>query len=82
MPRNTTAGTKPLFVEITGALRDRLTEYVNGRRPETLREVVEDALTRHMDSPPPPPQPKVLPKLPPRKRGRPRKNPEKSANSL
>ena len=64
MPR--TKGTKQLGAEITDALVDEVRAFAS-KRGETLRQVIEAALRRHMDNPPPvvPPPPPVYPPLPP-----------------
>jgi hypothetical protein len=62
----TAKGTKQLNVGITAELMEELQQFVE-ERGETLRRVVEGALRRHMDNPPPnvPPPPPVYPPLPP-----------------
>ncbi len=59
--RRATPGTKQLNLEIDEKLFNELKAFVTGRRL-TNRQVVELALRRHFDNPPPPP---VAPPLPP-----------------
>lgn len=62
--RRVTPGTGQLNLEIETALLERLRSF--GRdRGEKLRHVVEMALCRHMDNPPPPPRPPEYVPLPP-----------------
>lgn len=77
-PGKQAKGTLPLYADISAQVRERLAAFVAGRPGETLRSAVEQAVTRHLDNPPPPPE---IPPLPPvtvpetpRKRGRPRKS--------
>lgn len=64
MPR--TKGTKQFGAEITAELVDEVKAFAT-KRGETVRRVIEAALRRHMDNPPPvvPPPPPVYPPLPP-----------------
>lgn len=62
--RRATPGTGQLNLEIELALLERLRAFGRGRG-EKLRWVVEMALRRHMDNPPPPPELVPLPPLPP-----------------
>jgi hypothetical protein len=59
-------GTEQLGVGIDLNIAAELREFVK-KRGETIRAVVEAALRRHMDNPPPlvPPPPPVYPPLPP-----------------
>ncbi|QJX01101.1 hypothetical protein [Frigoriglobus tundricola] len=62
--RRVTPGTGQLNLEIETVLLDRLRAF--GRdRGEKIRHVVEMALRRHMDNPPPPPKPPEVVPLPP-----------------
>jgi len=62
--RRVTPGTGQLNLEIESSLLERLRGFVR-ERDETMRRVVEMAIRRHLDYPPPPPKPpKVIP-LPP-----------------
>jgi len=54
-------GTAQLNVGVSEAILEEVRQFVTDRG-ETLREVVEMALRRHMDNPPPKP---VVPPLPP-----------------
>jgi hypothetical protein len=56
--RRATPGTKQLGLELAESLAGELRRFAAGRS-ETMRQVVEQALRRHMDNPPP------IPKLPP-----------------
>lgn len=62
--RRATPGTGQLNLEIELELLERLRAFGRGRG-EKLRWVVEMALRRHMDNPPPPPELVPLPPLPP-----------------
>jgi hypothetical protein len=62
--RRVTPGTSQLNLEIETGLRERLKAFAE-ERGEKVRHVVEAALRRHMDNPPPPPKPPELPPLPP-----------------
>lgn len=63
MPR--TKGTKQLNCEVTDNLFDLFRTFCDDRG-ETLRTALEQAMARHMASPPPPPvPPPPLPPLPP-----------------
>jgi len=62
--RRVTPGTGQLNLEIEQALLERLRAFVRDRG-EKIRHVVEMALRRHLDNPPPPPKPIDLPPLPP-----------------
>ncbi len=62
--RRVTPGTSQLNLEIETGLRERLRAFTE-ERGEKVRHVVEAALRRHMDNPPPPPKPPELPPLPP-----------------
>jgi hypothetical protein len=59
--RRATPGTKQLNLEIDEKLFVELKSFVAGRKL-TNRMVVEHALRRHFDNPPPPP---ITPPLPP-----------------
>jgi hypothetical protein len=68
--RRSTPGTKQVGLELAGALVDELRRFAAGRA-ETMRQVVEQALRRHMDNPPPiPPLPPLPPVAPPKTRRR------------
>jgi hypothetical protein len=71
MGRKSTAGTRPLNVEMNAALRERLDARV-GAEQRSLRTVVERALTFYMDNVPVESAPSVPAPAQP-KRGRPRK---------
>lgn len=59
-----TKGTKQLNAEMSEALFDEFKEFC-ATRGQTVRYHLELALRRHMDNPPPPPQPVEAPPLPP-----------------
>ncbi len=62
--RRVTPGTGQLNLEIESSLLERLRGFVR-ERDEKMRHVVEMAIRRHLDYPPPPPKlPEVIP-LPP-----------------
>ena len=61
--RRVTPGTKQLNLEIESAILDRLREFVRDR-DEKIRHVVEMAIRRHMDYPPPLPKPPEILPLP------------------
>lgn len=63
MPKKPTQGTKQLGAEIDAELVDRVRAFARGRK-ETMREVLEMALRRHLANPPLPlPDPPPLPPL-------------------
>ncbi len=59
-----TKNTKQLAVEVSDALFDEFKRFC-ADRGETVRRHLELALRRHMDNPPPPPEPAEVPPLPP-----------------
>ena len=61
--RRVTPGTGQLNLEIESALLDRLRGFVRDR-DEKIRHVVEMAIRRHMDYPPPLPKPPEILPLP------------------
>lgn len=67
MARKSTKGTTQLGAEVSAELAAHMREFARSRG-ETLREVIEMALRRHMANPPPridpPPLPPIVP-LPP-----------------
>jgi hypothetical protein len=62
--RRMTPGTGQLNLEIESTLLERLREFVR-ERDEKIRHVVEMAIRRHLEYPPPPPQPLEVAPLPP-----------------
>ena len=62
--RRVTPGTKQLNLEIEMSLLERLRRFVD-ERDEKIRHVVELAIRRHMDYPPPLPKPPEVLPLPP-----------------
>lgn len=61
MPNNPVRGVKQINVELSPEVLDRLKAFAESRG-QTLRYVVERAIVRHMDSPPPvPPDPPLPP---------------------
>jgi len=62
--RRVTPGTGQLNLEIESTLLERLREFV-GERDEKIRHVVEMAIRRHLEYPPPPPKPQEIAPLPP-----------------
>lgn len=62
--RRVTPGTGQLNLEIELALLETLRAFVKARG-EKIRHVVEMALRRHLENPPPPPKPVEVPPLPP-----------------
>ena len=62
--RRVTPGTGQLNLEIESPLLERLRGFVRDR-DEKMRHVVEMAIRRHLDYPPPPPKPQVVIPLPP-----------------
>jgi len=62
--RRVTPGTGQLNLEIESTLLERLREFVR-ERDEKIRHVVEMAIRRHMDYPPPIPKPPEVLPLPP-----------------
>ncbi len=80
MPKNPTKGAKLVSYELPTELVEHLRAFAEGRG-ERAKDVVVQALRRHMANPPPPPQVPADPPLPPapapappQKRGRPRKD--------
>jgi hypothetical protein len=69
MPRRPTKGAKPLYLELPEALLAELQAFAGGRG-ETVKQVVELAVRRHMAYPPPPPAPPPVEPLPDQRRGR------------
>jgi len=61
--RRITPGTGQINLEIESTLLERLRVFVR-ERDEKMRHVVEMAIRRHLDYPPPPPIPKPLEVLP------------------
>ena len=61
--RRVTPGTGQLNLEIESALLERLRDFVRDR-DEKIRHVVEMAIRRHMDYPPPLPKPPEILPLP------------------
>ncbi len=61
--RRVTPGTGQMNIEIESALLERLREFVRDR-DEKIRHVVEMAIRRHMDYPPPIPKPPEILPLP------------------
>lgn len=74
--RRITPGTGQLNLEIELSLLQQLRSFVRERN-EKIRHVVELALRRHMDYPPPPPKPPDVLPLPPV----PAKNPTSTATT-
>ena len=64
MPVRPTKNVATLYVEIDPGIAGRLAAFT-AARGETRRKVVEQALARHMDHPPPVQPPPPLPALPP-----------------
>ena len=62
--RRVTPGTGQVNLEIESSLLERLREFA-GERNEKIRHVVEMAIRRHLDHPPPPPKPPEVIPLPP-----------------
>ncbi len=62
--RRITPGTGQLNLEIESSLLERLRAFVRDR-DEKIRHVVELAIRRHLEYPPPPPLPPVIEPLPP-----------------
>ena len=62
--RRVTPGTGQLNLEIESSLLERLRGFVR-ERDEKMRHVVEMAIRRHLDYPPPPPKPQEVIPLPP-----------------
>lgn len=62
--RRVTPGTGQLNLEIEQSLLERLRVFVRDR-DEKIRHVVELAIRRHLDYPPPPPKPPEVMPLPP-----------------
>jgi len=62
--RRVTPGTGQLNLEIELSLLERLRGFVR-ERDEKIRHVVEMAIRRHLDYPPPPPAPPAIAPLPP-----------------
>ena len=62
--RRVTPGTRQLNLEIESSLLERLRGFVR-ERDEKMRHVVEMAIRRHLDYPPPPPKPPEVIPLPP-----------------
>ena len=62
--RRVTPGTGQLNLEIESSLLGRLRGFVS-ERDEKMRHVVEMAIRRHLDYPPPPPKPPEVIPLPP-----------------
>ena len=62
MPQPPVKGTAQVNAELPTALLDELKQFALSRG-EKVREVIAQALRRHMDNPPPPPT--ALPPLPP-----------------
>lgn len=62
--RRVTPGTGQLNLEIESSLLERLRSFVRDR-DEKMRHVVEMAIRRHLDYPPPPPKPTEVLPLPP-----------------
>jgi hypothetical protein len=62
--RRVTPGTGQLNLEIESSLLERLRGFVR-ERDEKMRHVVEMAIRRHLDYPPPPPKPEEVIPLPP-----------------
>ena len=62
--RRVTPGTGQVNLEIESSLLERLRGFVR-ERDEKLRHVVEMAIRRHLDYPPPPPKPVEVIPLPP-----------------
>jgi len=62
--RRVTPGTGELNLEIESSLLERLRGFVR-ERDEKMRHVVELAIRRHLDYPPPPPKPPEVIPLPP-----------------
>ncbi len=62
--RRVTPGTGQLNLEIESSLLERLRGFVR-ERDEKMRHVVEMAIRRHLDYPPPPPKPPEVIPLPP-----------------
>ena len=61
--RRVTPGTGQLNLEIESSLLERLRAFVRDR-DEKIRHVIEMAIRRHLDYPPPPAPPEIIP-LPP-----------------
>lgn len=62
--RRATPGTGQLNLEIELSLLEQLREFAR-ERDEKIRHVIEMAIRRHLDYPPPPPAPPEIPPLPP-----------------
>jgi hypothetical protein len=62
--RRVTPGTGQLNLEIEQSLLEHLRTFVRDRG-EKIRHVVELAIRRHLDNPPPPPRPAEIVPLPP-----------------
>ena len=62
--RRVTPGTGQLNLEIESSLLERLRAFVRDR-DEKIRHVIEMAIRRHLDYPPPPPAPPEIIPLPP-----------------
>lgn len=62
--RRVTPGTGQLNLEIELSLLNRLRDFAS-ERDEKIRHVIEMAICRHLDYPPPLPAPPVIPPLPP-----------------
>ena len=62
--RRVTPGTGQLNLEIELSLLERLRGFVR-ERDEKIRHVIEMAIRRHLDYPPPPPAPPTIAPLPP-----------------
>ena len=62
--RRVTPGTGQLNLEIESSLLERLRGFVR-ERDEKMRHVVEMAIRRHLDYPPPPPKPPEVIPFPP-----------------
>jgi hypothetical protein len=64
MSQKPVEGTGQVNAELPVELLDELKRFAKGRG-EKVREVIAQALRRHMDNPPPPPVPAYAPPLPP-----------------
>ena len=60
MPTNRTKGVKGVYVELPPEVLDEAKQFAE-TRGETFREVVTQALRRHLAYPPPPPPPPAPP---------------------
>jgi hypothetical protein len=64
MPKQPTKGTKTVTMELPEVLIEQAKEFAQSRR-ESFKEVVVQALQRHMAYPPSPPVPVVPPPIAP-----------------